>query len=135
VKAVCFAAVVFVSLTLPPVAASVHTVFGTGTPRHTSAPTNDPFGLALEPDGALYFCEMEGQRVRRLDFTTGLVTALRAMASSRIEATDFRQSTRRSTCGSDAGPADGYHQLGTGWRGMGRKSDPLHFGSHAGLDC
>jgi hypothetical protein len=75
-NAVRFAAVVPVSPTLPPVAPSVHTVFGTGTPGHTSAQTNDPFGLAPGPDGALHFCEMEGQRVRRLDFTTGLVTTI-----------------------------------------------------------
>ena len=46
---------------------SVHTVFGTGVAGHDDRETTTPFGFAVGPDGALYFCEMDGQRVRRLE--------------------------------------------------------------------
>jgi DNA-binding beta-propeller fold protein YncE len=31
---------------------------------------NDPYGLAIGPDGALYFCDLGNQRIRRLDLRT-----------------------------------------------------------------
>jgi DNA-binding beta-propeller fold protein YncE len=55
---------------------SVHTVFGTGTAGHSDRETTTPFGFAVGPDGALYFCEMDGQRVRRLDRATKRVTTI-----------------------------------------------------------
>jgi sugar lactone lactonase YvrE len=55
---------------------SVHTVFGTGAPGHGDTQTITPFGFAFGPDGALYFCEMDGQRVRRLDLSTKHVTTI-----------------------------------------------------------
>jgi sugar lactone lactonase YvrE len=55
---------------------SVHTVFGTGIAGHSDRETTTPFGFAAGPDGALYFCEMEGQRVRRLDRATKRVTTI-----------------------------------------------------------
>jgi hypothetical protein len=55
---------------------SVHTVFGTGAPGHGDTQTMTPFGFAFGPDGALYFCEMDGQRVRRLDLATKRVTTI-----------------------------------------------------------
>jgi DNA-binding beta-propeller fold protein YncE len=56
-----------------PAPPSVRTVFGTGVPGYSDTQTRAPFGLAVGPDGALYFCEMDGQRVRRLDLATGRV--------------------------------------------------------------
>ena len=53
---------------------TVRTVFGPGVPGYSDTQTHAPFGLALGPDRALYFCEMDGQRVRRLDLSTGRVT-------------------------------------------------------------
>src|SRR5215471_19144785 len=32
--------------------------------------TNNPYGLVIGPDGALYFCEIGNHRVRRLDLKT-----------------------------------------------------------------
>ena len=55
---------------------SVHTVFGTGVPGYSDTQTITPFGFAFGPDGALYFCEMDGQRVRRLDLATKRVTTI-----------------------------------------------------------
>jgi sugar lactone lactonase YvrE len=55
---------------------SVHTVFGTGIAGHSDHETTTPFGFAVGPDGALYFCEMDGQRVRRLDRATKRVTTI-----------------------------------------------------------
>ena len=55
---------------------SVHTVFGTGVAGHDDRETTTPFGFAVGPDGALYFCEMDGQRVRRLDLATKRVTTI-----------------------------------------------------------
>ena len=55
---------------MPRAAPSVHTVFGTGTAGSGDRETRTPFGFAIGPDGALYFCEMDGQRVRRLDLVT-----------------------------------------------------------------
>ena len=31
---------------------------------------NDPYGLVIGPDGALYFCDLGNQRIRRLDLKT-----------------------------------------------------------------
>ena len=69
-------AVLIPGLVLSPVPPSVRTVFGTGTPGYSETQTRAPFGLAFGPDGALYFCEMDGQRVRRLDLATGRVTSV-----------------------------------------------------------
>ena len=55
---------------------SVHTVFGTGIAGHSDRETTTPFGFAVGPDGALYFCEMDGQRVRRLDPATKRVITI-----------------------------------------------------------
>jgi streptogramin lyase len=46
---------------------TVTTVVGDGTAGCSDSQVNDPFGLAIGPDGALYFCEVGNQRIRRLD--------------------------------------------------------------------
>ena len=62
----------------------VRTVAGTGVagyepegPRGlpgTSTPVNNPYGIVVGPDGALWFCEVDTGRTRRLDLATGLLT-------------------------------------------------------------
>ena len=54
-------------------AATISTVAGTGTRGFsgdggpaTAAELNDPFGVIRGPDGALWFCEYGGQRVRKI---------------------------------------------------------------------
>src|SRR5215467_6156722 len=36
--------------------------------------TNNPYGLVIGPDGALYFCEIGNHRVRRLDLKTHVLS-------------------------------------------------------------
>src|SRR3954468_9999697 len=38
------------------------------------AQINNPYGLAIGPDGALYFCEIGNHRVRRLDLKSGVIS-------------------------------------------------------------
>src|SRR5689334_519011 len=59
----------------------VTTIAGTGTPGFSgdgspgvSATINNPYGLVVGPDGALYFCEIGNHRVRRLDLKTGMIS-------------------------------------------------------------
>jgi sugar lactone lactonase YvrE len=64
----------------------VRTVAGTGQPGHEPGgptgvdalrtPVSNPYGIVTGPDGALYFCEVDGGRTRRLDPTTGRITTL-----------------------------------------------------------
>jgi len=50
--------------------ASVTTLIGTGMPGYSDAQVNNPYGMTIGPDGALYFCDVDNQRVRRLDLAT-----------------------------------------------------------------
>jgi sugar lactone lactonase YvrE len=48
-------------------APTVSTLIGTGEAGHSDSQVNNPYGLAFGPDGALYFCDLDNQRIRRLD--------------------------------------------------------------------
>jgi DNA-binding beta-propeller fold protein YncE len=50
--------------------ASVATLIGTGSPGFSDGQVNNPYGLAIGPDGSLYFCDLDNQRVRRFDLAT-----------------------------------------------------------------
>jgi sugar lactone lactonase YvrE len=50
--------------------ATVTTVIGTGVGGYSDAQVNNPYGLAIGSDGALYFCDVNNQRIRRLDLQT-----------------------------------------------------------------
>jgi len=56
--------------------ATVASVVGTGTSGFSDREVNDPYGLVFGPDGALYFCDLGNQRVRRLDLSTGGMTTI-----------------------------------------------------------
>src|SRR5687768_739805 len=54
-------------------AAEIHTIVGTGTKGFSGdggaavqAQINNPFGLARSPDGALYICDMDNHRIRKV---------------------------------------------------------------------
>lgn len=49
---------------------SVATLIGTGVAGYSEQQVNNPYGLVIGPDGALYFCDLDNQRIRRLDLTT-----------------------------------------------------------------
>ncbi|MGE0158991.1 MAG: hypothetical protein AB7T31_06220 [Gemmatimonadales bacterium] len=67
-------------------AGEVRTVAGTGVagyePEGTlglpaaRTPVNNPYGIVAGPDGALYFCEVDTGRTRRLDLGTGRLTTV-----------------------------------------------------------
>ena len=50
--------------------ASVATLIGTGSAGYSDQQVNNPYGLVVGPDGALYFCDLDNQRIRRLDLRT-----------------------------------------------------------------
>lgn len=61
----------------------VETLAGTGVAGFSGdggpgvkAQVNNPYGLVIGPDGALYFCEIGNHRVRRLDLKTKIVTTV-----------------------------------------------------------
>jgi streptogramin lyase len=56
--------------------ASVKTVVGTGLAGCSDTQVDDPFGLVIGADGALYFCEVGNQRIRRLDLRARTITTV-----------------------------------------------------------
>ncbi|HEU4721436.1 MAG TPA: hypothetical protein VFS59_08740 [Gemmatimonadaceae bacterium] len=54
----------------------VSTLIGTGAPGYSDREINDPYGLAIGPDGALYFCDLGNQRIRRIDLATRRVVTV-----------------------------------------------------------
>jgi len=57
-------------------AAVVSTLVGTGTPGFSDEQVNNPYGVIFGPDGALYFCDLDNQRIRRLDLRTRRMTTI-----------------------------------------------------------
>ena len=53
---------------------SVSTLIGTGSPGYSDQEVNNPYGLVIGPDRGLYFCDLDNQRIRRLDLTTHRTT-------------------------------------------------------------
>ena len=57
-------------------AATVTTLIGTGQAGFSDTEVNNPYGLAIGRDGALYFCDLENSRIRRIDLATKRVTTI-----------------------------------------------------------
>jgi sugar lactone lactonase YvrE len=55
---------------------TVTTLIGTGNPGFSESQVNNPYGMAIGPDGALYFCDLDNQRIRRLDPKTKRLTTI-----------------------------------------------------------
>jgi sugar lactone lactonase YvrE len=55
---------------------AVSTLIGTGSPGYSEEAVNNPYGLLIGPDRALYFCDLDNQRIRRLDLTTHRTTTV-----------------------------------------------------------
>src|SRR5436190_19386681 len=61
---------------LPALAATVTTLIGTGMPAFSDTQVNTPYGMAIGPDGAMYVCDVDNQRIRRLDLRTKRMTTI-----------------------------------------------------------
>jgi DNA-binding beta-propeller fold protein YncE len=59
----------------------VSTIIGTGAPGYGDHQVNNPYGLAIGPDRALYFCDLDNQRIRRLDLRSGRTTTIAGTGS------------------------------------------------------
>ena len=55
---------------------TVTTVLGTGVAGYSDTQVNNPYGIIVGPDGALYFCDLDNQRIRRVDPKTKRVTTI-----------------------------------------------------------
>ena len=70
----------------PRSAQRVRTIVGTGSAGYVpegvtgapaaNAPVNNPYGIVIGPDGALYFCEVDTGRIRRLDLRSQRLTTI-----------------------------------------------------------
>jgi sugar lactone lactonase YvrE len=64
-----FKAALLSFLPRPAFAASVSTLIGSGSPGYSDSQVNNPYGVIIGPDRALYFCDLDNQRIRRLDLS------------------------------------------------------------------
>jgi len=55
---------------------TVTTILGTGVAGYSNTQVNNPYGIVFGPDGAVYFCDLDNQRIRRLDPSTKVVTTI-----------------------------------------------------------
>ena len=55
---------------------TVATLVGTGAPGFSDTHVNNPYGMAIGPDGGLYFCDLDNQRIRRFDLKTRRLTTI-----------------------------------------------------------
>ena len=69
-------AVVTVLMATVASAATVTTLVGNGVAGFSDTQVNNPYGMAIGPDGGLYFCDRGNQRIRRLDLTTKKMTTI-----------------------------------------------------------
>src|SRR5262249_27833073 len=60
---------------------SVSTLIGVGSHGYSDGEVNNPYGLVIGPDQALYFCDLGNQRIRRLDLKSH-ITRLRSPATA-----------------------------------------------------
>src|SRR2546422_581341 len=58
------------------VSSMVTTLIGTGVAGYSDSQVNNPYGLVIGPDGGLYFCDLDNQRIRRLDLKTKRLTTI-----------------------------------------------------------
>jgi sugar lactone lactonase YvrE len=49
---------------------TVSTLIGNGTPGYSDTQVANPYGVTIGPDKALYFCDLDNQRIRRFDLRT-----------------------------------------------------------------
>lgn len=54
----------------------IETIAGNGKPGYAADQVNNPYGIAIGPDGALYICDIDNHAVRRLDLQTRKLTTV-----------------------------------------------------------
>jgi sugar lactone lactonase YvrE len=74
-------------------APTVSTLIGNGSPGYSDQQVSNPYGILIGRDRALYFCDLDNQRIRRLDLKTRTTTTVagngqRAYAGDGGPATD-----------------------------------------------
>ncbi len=75
-------AVLVACLAVPRASAQVvTTLIGTGVPGLADTQVNNPYGIIIGPDGALYFCDLDNQRIRRIDPVTKAVSTVAGSGS------------------------------------------------------
>ena len=74
--------IILLLLGTPVGAATVTTVIGTGEPGLSDTQVANPYGVVVGPDGALYFCDLDNQRIRRIDPDTGRTTTIAGNGSA-----------------------------------------------------
>src|SRR5579864_6847793 len=75
-KLVLFLCALMTMAQTPSRAATVTTLIGTGKGGFSGTEVNNPYGLAIGPDGALYFCDLDNSRIRRIDLSTRKVATI-----------------------------------------------------------
>ena len=102
-----FAALVFVTAAAPP---AVVILVGAGEKGFSETQVNNPYGMAIGRDDGLYFCDLDNQRILRLDLKTHRLTtiagngeaAYRGDGGRTVEAAQHAArdslSTREGTC-------------------------------------
>jgi len=55
---------------------TVLTIAGDGLAGYSAKQVNNPYGLVIGPDGGLYFCDLDNQRIRRLDLKSRELTTI-----------------------------------------------------------
>ena len=66
----------FAPSSVPAATPSVSTLLGTGSKGYSDREVNNPYGLVIGPDHMLYFCDLDNQRIRRLDLKTHLTATI-----------------------------------------------------------
>jgi DNA-binding beta-propeller fold protein YncE len=73
---VCLATVALLAVPRAGASQTVTTILGTGVAGYSDTQVNNPYGIIVGPDGALYFCDLDNQRIRRFDPKTKAVTTV-----------------------------------------------------------
>ena len=72
-----FIGLVWLLMALPALGQStVSTLIGDGVPGLSDRQVNNPYGVVIGPDGALYFCDLDNQLIRRVDLASGRTTTV-----------------------------------------------------------